>query len=91
MTAQEFRALRQRAGASQAEWAQLLHCSYGAVRNMEGGKPIGQQTALLATLLAHPTVRRLLPAIFAYRTQVYNEAKAQQAAVATAQDTRETR
>lgn len=70
MTAAEFRILRQSVGASVAEWAQLLRCSVGAVKNMECKKPIGEQMALLATLMAHPTVRAMLPEIFLYKEAV---------------------
>lgn len=70
MTAEEFRALRQSAQASIDEWAKLLRCSRGAIKNMECKKPIGEQMALLATLLAHPQVRALLPEIFLHKEQV---------------------
>lgn len=75
MTAEEFRALRESTQASFAEWAHLLRCTPGAVKNMECKKPIGEQMALLATLMAHPQVRALLPEIFLYKENILRETR----------------
>ncbi len=70
MSPQEFRALRESTGCSPRAWASLLHCSEGAVRNMESHKPIGKQMARLAIVLAHPMVRALLPEICAHKEKI---------------------
>jgi len=71
MTAQEFRRLRESTGLTVATWAILLDCGAQSIRNMEGGgKAIGKQMALCAVLLAHPTVRALLPEIFRWKDEL---------------------
>jgi hypothetical protein len=70
MAPEEFRALRESTGMSPRAWSYLLDCSEGAVRNMESGKPIGKQMALLVIVMAHPMVRALLPDIFAHKEKL---------------------
>lgn len=71
MSATEFRALRESAGLTVNAWAILLDCGPQSIRNMEGGgKAIGKQMALCAILLAHPTVRALLPEIFRHKDEL---------------------
>jgi DNA-binding transcriptional regulator YiaG len=70
MSGEEFRALRESAGASPKAWSYLLDCGEQSIRNMESGKPIGKQMALLAILLAHPMVRALLPEIFSHKEKI---------------------
>lgn len=71
MSPQEFRALRESTGLNVTAWAILLDCGPQSIRNIEsGGKPIGKQLALCAILLAHPTVRALLPEIFRWKEEL---------------------
>ena len=74
MSPAEFKALRESTGLSYRAMSYLLDCGEQSIRNMEhaGKKPkaIGKQMALLITLIAHPTVRMLLPEIFRNKEEI---------------------
>ena len=71
-----FRALRESTGLTPTAWGYFLDCSAGTVANIEASasssrpKTISKQMAYLATLMAHPSVRALLPAVFALEQRI---------------------
>lgn len=75
LTPRQHRKLREAAGLSISQLAELMDCAVRTVRNVEGTQ--SQQTGTiyerLLTLVTYPPIRQLIPLAIMHREQVLQE------------------